>query len=123
MRLQLGWFLKINSSVSIGLNSDPQPRGKSLWASRAFDRSPPNLRVRRLKFLFAAAKENLKAKIGFDGWRHGIAAICWRIVMRSEGQTELGVAPEVFRGGGFALGVGLSHGVELTCGVEFESLG
>jgi hypothetical protein len=52
IQLQLGWFLKIKLSVLIGLNSDPYPRGELLWASRAFDRSPPNLRVRRMKFLF-----------------------------------------------------------------------
>jgi hypothetical protein len=51
-----------------------------------------------MKFLFAASKENSKAKSGFDGWQHGSSAIRWRIVMvmRLEGQTELGVAPELF---------------------------
>jgi hypothetical protein len=46
--------------------------------------------------LFAASKENSEAKSGIDGWWHGSSAIRWRIVMRSEGQTELGVSPEVF---------------------------
>jgi len=75
-----------------------------------------------MKFLFAASKENSKAKSGFDGWRHGSAAIRWRILIRLEGQTELGIAPEVFSCSGFTLGVGLSHGVEMTHGVECGGL-
>jgi hypothetical protein len=49
-----------------GLELRSITKGVLLWARRAFERSLPNLRVRRMKFLFAASKENSKAKRGFD---------------------------------------------------------
>ena len=54
--------MKMSLNVSMGLNSDP-----SLWARRAFERYLPNFHLRMMKFLFAASKEKLKSKSGFDG--------------------------------------------------------
>ena len=83
----VGCPLKIGARMCTGLNLDLYDRGDPSWASRAFCKSPSNLRVRTRKFFLAALTERSNSNIGFKGWRHGVAIVCCRIEMRLRGQT------------------------------------
>jgi hypothetical protein len=75
MLVQLGWCLKMSSRVVTGLDLDPQLRGDPCWAWSARCRSPPNLCMSKMKFLFAALVEILNSTSGYEGWWHGFAMI------------------------------------------------
>ena len=94
----VGCLLKIGARMGTGLNSDPYKSGDPSWASMAFCKSPPNLRVRKRKFFSAASAVRSNSNIGFEGWRHGVAIVCRKIEIRPGGQT-------------FVLSVSLCRGV------------